>query len=119
MNGGRGRLPRVQIKYDDVVDGRTKELPFVVGVLGDFCGQPAEPLRPLKDRKFIQIDRDNFNEVLKRMSPGLRFTVDNVMAEGESALRITMKFNRMEDFEPAQVVHQVDPLRRLLVKRDK
>src|SRR5436305_12998194 len=79
----RVRKPRVHITYDVETEGAavTKELPFVVGVLGDFSGQPTEPLKPLKDRKFIQIDRDNFNDVMARMTPGLNLKVKNTRSE--------------------------------------
>ncbi len=77
----RVRRPRVHIKYEVETEGAQveKELPFVVGVLGDFSGQPTEPLKPLKDRKFVQIDRDNFDEVMARMTPGLRFRAANTL----------------------------------------
>src|SRR6059058_6116310 len=108
----RVRKPRVHITYDVETEGAavTKELPFVVGVLGDFSGQPTEPLKPLKDRKFIQIDRDNFNDVMGRMTPGLNIKVDNTLAGDGSQMALNLKFNSMEDFEPAQVVGQVEPL---------
>lgn len=117
----RVRPPRVHIKYDVYVgDAKVvKELPFVMGVMGDFSGQPTEPLKPMKDRKFVQIDRDNFNEVLKRMTPGLQFRVENTMAGDGSELPINLKFESMDDFEPAQVVNQVEPLKKLLETRNK
>jgi type VI secretion system protein ImpB len=117
----RVRPPRVHITYDVETEGAVvqKELPFVVGVLGDFSGNPAEPLKPLKDRKFIQIDRDNFNDVMGRMTPGLNLRVENTLAGDGSEMGAQLKFNSIEDFEPANVVKQVDPLRKLLETRDK
>ena len=91
----------------------------MVGVIGDFSGNPTEPLKPLKDRKFIQIDRDNFNDVMKRMTPGLNLRVQNTLKGDNSEFAVQLKFNSIEDFEPANVVKQVDPLRKLLETRDK
>jgi type VI secretion system protein ImpB len=96
-----------------------KELPFVVGVLGDFSGKPTQPLKPLKDRKFIQIDRDNFNDVLRRMTPGLELRVKNTLSESGGEMAVSLAFESMEDFEPGRVVQQVEPLRKLLETRDK
>lgn len=117
----RVRKPRVHITYDVETEGAVvqKELPFVVGVLGDFSGNPTEPLKPLKDRKFVQIDRDNFNEVMTRMTPGLNLKVDNTLKGDGSQMSVQLKFNSIEDFEPANVVRQVDPLRKLLETRDR
>ena len=117
----RVRAPRVHITYDVETEGAVvqKELPFVVGVLGDFSGDPTEPLKSLKDRKFIQIDRDNFNEVMARMTPGLNLRAENTLKGDGSELAIQLKFNSIEDFEPAAVVKQVEPLRKLLETRDK
>ena len=115
------RKPRVHIKYEVETEGATveKELPFVVGVLGDFSGQPTEPLKPLKDRKFIQIDRDNFNEVMARMTPGLNIRVDNKLADDGTQMALSLKFNSIEDFEPARVAEQVPALKALLETRNK
>lgn len=117
----RVRKPRVHITYDVETEGALvqKELPFVVGVLGDFSGDPTEPLKPLRDRKFIQIDRDNFDDVLARMTPGLNFKVDNTLADDGSQIAVSLAFRRMEDFEPGRVVDQVEPLRKLLETRNK
>src|SRR5262249_46125454 len=117
----RVRPPRVHIKYEVYVGDAqvVKELPFVLGVMGDFSGQSTEPLKPLKDRKFIQIDRDNINEVLKRMTPGLQFRVENTIKGDGTELPVNLKFNKMEDFDPAQVVNQVEPLKKLLETRNK
>ena len=117
----RVRAPRVQISYDVETEGAEvrKELPFVVGVMGDFSGKPYEPLKPLRDRKFTQIDRDNFDDVMQRMTPGAEFKVENTLAEDGSLLPVSLKFKSMSDFEPAAVVEQVEPLRKLLAVRNK
>jgi type VI secretion system protein ImpB len=117
----RVRPPRVHITYDVETEGAMvqKELPFVVGVVGDFSGDPSEPLKPLKDRKFIQIDRDNFNEVMARMTPGLKLKAPNTLKGDGSEMAVELKFSSMEDFEPANVARQVEPLRKLLETRDR
>jgi type VI secretion system protein ImpB len=117
----RVRPPRVHITYEVETEGAVveKELPFVVGVLGDFSGNPTEPLKPLRDRKFIQIDRDNINDVMARMTPGLNLRVENTLKGDGSEMAVNLKFRSMDDFEPANVVKQVDPLRKLLDTRDK
>ncbi|KPX21078.1 hypothetical protein ALO70_100200 [Pseudomonas amygdali pv. eriobotryae] len=117
----RVRAPRVHITYDvDIGDAQEKkELPFVVGVLGDFSGNPLEPLPKLKDRKFIFIDRDNFNGVLKGIKPRLAYRVDNTLAKNGTQLGVELNFNALEDFEPQNVVRQVEPLRKLLEVRNK
>jgi type VI secretion system protein ImpB len=117
----RVRKPRVHITYDVETEGAEvkKELPFVVGVLGDFSGDNTEVLKPLKDRRFIQIDRDNFNDVLKRMSPSLSWKVENTLTDDGSEFSVNLNFNSIEDFEPAAVVNQVEPLRKLMETRNK
>lgn len=117
----RVRKPRVHITYEVETEGAMveKELPFVVGVMGDFSGNPTEPLKPFRDRKFIQIDRDNINDVMKRMTPGLSYRVENTLKGDGSELAVQLKFGSMEDFEPANVAKQVEPLRKLLETRDK
>jgi type VI secretion system protein ImpB len=117
----RVRKPRVHITYQVETEGAMveKELPFVVGVLGDFSGKPTEPLKPLKDRKFIQIDRDNFNDVMRRMTPGLEFKVENTLKGDGSEMGVKLSFNSMDDFEPGAVVKQIEPLRKLQETRDK
>jgi type VI secretion system protein ImpB len=117
----RVRPPRVHITYEVETEGAVveKELPFVVGVLGDFSGNPTEPLKSLKDRKFIQIDRDNFNEVMARMTPGLNLKVENTLKGDGSEMAVQLKFGSMDDFEPTNVAKQVEPLRKLLATRDK
>jgi type VI secretion system protein ImpB len=117
----RVRKPRVHITYEVETEGAEilRELPFVVGILGDFSGDPTQPLRPLSERKFIQIDRDNFNEVMARMTPGLNLRVDNKLADDGSEMAVSLKFNSIEDFEPARVAEQVPALKVLLDTRNK
>lgn len=117
----RVRKPRVHITYQVETEGAVveKELPFVVAVTGDFSGDPREPLKPLKDRKFVQIDRDNFDQVMARMKPGLDLRVPNTLAGDESEIAISLSFNSLSDFEPRAVVQQVESLRRLQETRDK
>jgi type VI secretion system protein ImpB len=116
----RVRPPRVQIKYEVEIGGamEMKELPFVVGVMGDYSGKPAEPLPKLKDRKFVEIDRDNFNDVMKSMSPRLVFRVDDkISGKPDNKLNVELRFNNLSDFSPENVVQQVEPLRKLLEAR--
>lgn len=117
----RVRPPRVQITYDVEVGGaiELKELPFVVGVLGDFTGKPEEPLPALKNRKFVEIDPDNFNQVMAGMKPRLAFSTDNKLQDDGSKVGVELKFNSIEDFEPDNIVQQVDPLRKLVEARQK
>jgi type VI secretion system protein ImpB len=117
----RVRKPRVHITYQVETEGAVveKELPFVVGVLGDFSGNPTAPLKPFKDRKFIQIDRDNFNDVMARMTPGVNLRVPNTLASDGTELAVSLAFNSMDDFLPGQIVKQVESLRKLLETRDK
>jgi type VI secretion system protein ImpB len=117
----RVRKPRVHITYEvETGDAQIKrELPFVMGVLGDFSGDPTTPLRPLGDRKFIQIDRDNFNDVMARVGPGLKLKVDNTLANDGSQMAVDLKFNSIEDFEPGRVVEQVPALKALMDTRNK
>ena len=117
----RVRKPRVHITYEVETEGAEilRELPFVVGIMGDFSGDPTEPLRPLAERKFIQIDRDNFNEVMARMTPGLNIRVANKLADDGSEMAVALKFNSIEDFEPGRVAEQVPALKALLETRNK
>jgi type VI secretion system protein ImpB len=117
----RVRKPRVHITYEVETEGAEvlRELPFIVGIMGDFSGDPTAPLRPLADRKFIQIDRDNFNEVMARMTPGLNLKVENTLKGDGSEMAVQLKFNSLEDFEPAAVVQQVEPLRQLQETRER
>ncbi|HFQ4931208.1 type VI secretion system contractile sheath small subunit [Vibrio vulnificus] len=117
----RVRKPRVHITYDVETEGASlkKELPFVVGVMGDFAAHNIEALKPLKDRRFIQIDRDNFDDVLKKMSPSVSFRVKNTMVNDGTEFAVNLQFQSMKDFEPAAIVNQVDPLRHLMETRNK
>lgn len=117
----RIRPPRVQITYDVEVGGalELKELPFVVGVLGDFVGKPEEPLPGVKQRKFVEIDRDNFDQVMAGMKPRLAFTTENKLQDDGSKMGVELKFNSIEDFEPDNIVQQVEPLRKLVDARQK
>src|SRR5512140_3641252 len=107
----RIRPPRVQITYDVEVGGaiELKELPFVVGVLGDFTGQPEQPLPKLKDRKFVEVNPDNFDQVLEGMKPHLAFAVENKLSDEADApnLKVDLRFKSLEDFEPQNVARQV------------
>ncbi len=117
----RVRPPRIQITYDVEVGGaiEMKELPFVVGVMGDFVGKPEEALPALKNRKFVEIDSDNFNQVLSGMKPRLAYTIENKLADDGSKLGVELKFDDIEDFEPDRIVEQVEPLRKLVSARQK
>jgi len=117
----RVRPPRVQITYDVEVGGalELKELPFVVGVLGDFVGKPEEALPALKNRKFVEIDPDNFNQVMAGMKPRVAFSTENKLQDDGSKIGVDLKFNSIEDFEPDSIVQQVDPLRKLVEARQK
>jgi type VI secretion system protein ImpB len=117
----RVRKPRVHITYDVETEGAQvqRELPFVVGVMGDFSGDPTQPLRPMGERKFIQIDRDNFNDVMARMTPGVKLKVDNKLADDGSQMAVDLKFSSMDDFEPAKIVEQVPALKALMETRNK
>jgi type VI secretion system protein ImpB len=117
----RVRKPRVHITYDVETEGAQieRELPFVVGVLGDFSGDPTQPLRPMTDRKFVQIDRDNFNDIMARMTPGLNIKVENTLADDGSEMAVNLKFGSMDDFDPAKIVDQVPALKSLLETRNK
>src|SRR5205814_6835723 len=103
----RVRAPRVHITYDvEVGDAiELKELPFVMGVLGDFTGHPTEPLPKLKERKFVEIDPDNFDKVLEAMKPHLNLTVENKLSDDPNAgqLRVSLDFKSMDDFEPGNI----------------
>ena len=117
----RVRPPRVQITYDVEIGGaiELKELPFVVGVMGDFVGKPEEPLPAFKNRKFVEIDPDNFDQVMAGMSPRLAYTVENKLMDDGSKMGVDLKFKSIEDFEPDRVVQQVEPLRKLVEARQK
>ncbi len=115
----RNRAPRVQIEYDVELFGAQKkvELPFVMGVMADLSGKPAEPLAPVADRKFLEIDVDNFDARMKAMKPRVQFTVPNSLT-GEGNMAVEMTFDNMEDFSPASIARKIEPLRKLLEARE-
>lgn len=117
----RVRAPRVHITYDvEIGDAiEMKEIPFVVGVLADLSGKPEEPLPKLKDRKFIEIDRDNFNNVLEGMKPRLAFKVDNKLTGEDTRMAVELCFKSIDDFHPESVVKQITPLQKLLDARQR
>ena len=114
----RVRSPRVHITYDVETGGaiEKKELPFVMGVFGDYSGMPEEPLPRVKDRKFVEVSLDNFDNVLAAMKPHLAFSVDNKLSDDPNAgqVKVDLRFRSMEDFDPANVAKQVKPLKELL-----
>lgn len=117
----RVRKPRVHITYDLETNGaeEKKELPFVVGVMGDYSGDNAENKKALKERKFVQIDRDNFNDVMGKVNPKLNLKVDNTLADDGSQMAVDLEFNNMDSFTPEAIVQQVKPLQELLEARNK
>ncbi len=119
----RVRPPRVQLSYDvEIGDAiESKELPFVMGVMGDFTGQqdPNKPLPKLKDRKFVNVDLDNFDEVLDGMAPKASYRVKNKLSPDGGEFAVNLQFKSLDDFSPEAVVQQVEPLRKLLEARTK
>jgi len=119
----RVRPPRVQLTYDVEIGGasESKELPFVVGVMGDFTGQPDpdKPLARLKDRKFVNVDLDTFDEVLEGIAPRASYRVKNKLSPEGGEFAVNLEFKKLEDFRPEAVVEQVEPLRKLLDARTK
>lgn len=115
----RNRAPRVQIEYDVELYGAAKkiQLPFIMGVLSNLAGKPADPLAPVADRKFLEIDVDNFDDRLKAMKPRVAFTVPNTLT-GEGNLAVDMTFESLDDFAPDAIARKVEPLRRLLEARE-
>ena len=115
----RNRAPRVQIEYDVEVYGAQKkiELPFVVGVMADLSGKPADPLAPFADRKFLEIDIDNFDDRLKAAKPRVAFRVPNTLT-GEGNLSVDLTFENMDDFSPGAVARKIEPLSQLLTARN-
>lgn len=115
----RVRPPRVQLTYDvEIGDAiEQKELPFVMGVLGDFAGDSEVPQPKLKDKKFVNIDGDNFDEVMAAIEPRAKFRVANTLTEKGGEFAADLTFRSMEDFRPEQVVQQIDPLRKLVEAR--
>ncbi len=118
----RVRPPRVQITYDvEIGDAiEKKELPFIVGILADLSGKPANPLPPVKDRKFVEIDRDNLNDVLAAISPRLAFRVPNkLVKDSTDQLNVELTFKSMDDFNPVELIKQIEPLRKLYEGRQR
>lgn len=117
----RVRAPRVNIEYKvEIGDAiEMKELPFVMGILGDFTGHPDEPLERLKDRKFTEINPDNFDEVLANMKPHLAFRVENKLSDEPDAgqIGVDLRFQELDDFDPDRVAHQIPAIRKLLELR--
>jgi type VI secretion system protein ImpB len=114
----KNRAPRVQIEYDVELYGAQKkvDLPFVMGVMADLTGKPADPLAPVQDRKFLEIDAENFDERLKAMKPHVAFQVPNTLT-GEGNVNVDITFESMDDFSPAAIARKVEPLRKLLEAR--
>lgn len=110
------RKPRVHITYDVETENGSlkKELPFVVGVMGEYAGNASSNKKTLKDRKFIQIDSDNFNDIMQRIAPEVSLKVKNTLKNDDSEMAVNLKFNTMEDFEPTHIARQVEPLKKLL-----
>jgi type VI secretion system protein ImpB len=115
----RNRAPRVQIEYDVELYGAEKkvQLPFVMGVLSDLSGKPAEPLAPVADRSFVSIDIDNFDDVMKSMQPRVAFSVPNLLTDEAGNLAVDLTFEKMDDFSPASIARNVDGLKQLLEAR--
>lgn len=117
----RVRKPRVHITYDLETNGEVseKEIPFVMGVMGDYSGDNVDNKKPLKERKFAQIDGDNFNELMSKINPKLQMKVANTLAGDGSEMAVDLDFKSMDDFEPQRLVEQVEPLKKLLETRNK
>ena len=117
----RVRKPRVHITYDLETNGAIveKELPFVMGVLGDYSGDNTENKKTLKERKFSQIDNDNFNDIMSKVNPQLRMKVENTLENDGSEMSVNLDFKNMEDFEPHKIVEQIEPLKKLMETRNK
>jgi type VI secretion system protein ImpB len=118
----RVRPPRVHITYDvetgDAVE--QKEIPFVVGVLSDLSGQPAQPLPPIKERKYVEVDRDNLDEIMEGIKPRLAYSVDNQIEENsEAKIAVELTFKSLDDFHPEKIATQVEPIRKLVEARKK
>ena len=115
------RPPRVQLSYDGEIGDAVehKELPFVAGVLGDFAGQSNEAQGKLRDRKFVSVDLDNFDDVMEGMAPRAAFRAKNQLTDAGGEIGVDLTFKRFEDFRPESVVEQVEPLRKLMDARSK
>lgn len=117
----RVRSPRVHITYDvEIGDAiEMKEIPFVVGVLADLSGKPDQPLPKVKDRKFVEIDRDNFDQVLEGMKPRIAYKVENKITGGDTKMGVELRFKNIDDFHPERVADQITPIRKLVETRRK
>ena len=118
---GRIRPPRVQITYDVETGGaiQKKELPLIVGIMADLAGKPDGPVIPVKARKFVEIDRDNFNDVCASIGPRLAFQVPNRLKDDDTKLSVELRFRKIDDFRPESIVQQVEPLRKLFEARQR
>lgn len=116
----RVRKPRVHITYDVETEGaqEIKELPFVVGVMGDFSGDSAVPKKSLKERKFVDLKKDKFDQVMARVEPAVKMKVENTLEKNGKEFEVNLTFRSMEDFEPERVVEQIEPLRKLMETRN-
>ena len=116
----RVRSPRVHITYDVETNGaqEVKELPFVLGVLGDFSGDSNVPKKSLKERKFVDLKKDKFDQVMARIEPGVKMKVENTLEGNGKEFAVDLKFRSMEDFEPARVAEQIEPLRKMMETRN-
>ncbi|HMW47820.1 MAG TPA: type VI secretion system contractile sheath small subunit [Cellvibrionaceae bacterium] len=116
----RVRKPRVHITYDLESNGESvkRELPFVMGVMGDYSGDNTNQ-KAFKDRNFLQVDRDNINEIMNNINPQLNMKVENTLQGDGTEMSVNLSLNHLEDFEPHRVVEQVEPLRKLLEARNK
>lgn len=116
----RVRKPRVHITYDvETENGQElKELPFVVGVMGDFSGDSEVPKKSFKERKFVDLKKDKFDQVMSRIEPAVKMKVENTLEKNGKEFEVNLKFRSMEDFEPERVVEQVEPLRKLMETRN-
>jgi type VI secretion system protein ImpB len=116
----RVRKPRVHITYDVETEGaqEVKELPFVVGVMGDFSGDSAVAKKSLKERKFVDLKKDKFDQVMARIEPGVKMKVENTIEKNGKEFEVNLKFRSMEDFEPEKLVEQIEPLRKLMETRN-
>jgi len=117
----RVRKPRVHITYDVETEGaqEVKELPFVVGVMGDFSGDSAVAKKSLKDRKFIDLKKDKFDQVMARIEPAVKMKVENTLEKNGKEFEVNLKFSSMDDFEPEKIVEQVEPLKKLMDTRNR
>lgn len=117
----RVRKPRVHITYDVETNGALakKEIPFVMGVMGDYSGDNVDKKKALKDRKFSQIDRDNFNDVMGTVAPQVSMKVENTLEKNGSEMSVSLDFKSIEDFEPHKIVEKIEPLKKLMDTRNK